>query len=155
MLSLEHLWTEIRVKGGAYGGGFTRTYSGQSSFLSWNDPSPMRSLGVYDASADALRKAAAGDCEKYIVSALASFEPYLTPPGEMARVMGLVLSGRTAEDFRRMRREIVATGREDLLRFAEELEKMRSSKSVCVVGGKAIIDAAGAGAFDAVEEIAK
>ncbi|MBQ6140267.1 MAG: insulinase family protein [Kiritimatiellae bacterium] len=155
VLSLEHLWTEIRVKGGAYGGGFTRTYSGQSSFLSWNDPSPMRSLGVYDASADALRKAAAGDCEKYIVSALASFEPYLTPPGEMARVMGLVLSGRTAEDFRRMRREIVATGREDLLRFAEELEKMRSSKSVCVVGGKAIIDAAGAGAFDAVEEIAK
>jgi Zn-dependent M16 (insulinase) family peptidase len=46
MLSLDYLWNEIRVLGGAYGGGFMLRAVGDARYLSWNDPNPARSLGV-------------------------------------------------------------------------------------------------------------
>lgn len=155
MLSLEYLWTEIRVRGGAYGGSFTRGYGGQTSFLSWNDPTPARTLGVYAGAGDALREAAkGGDIGKYVVSAVASIEPYLTPSAEMNQVLSLVLSKRTVADFRRMRREIVETDRDAVARFADELDRIAAGSSVCVIGGRAQVEAA-KDALDSVEEIAK
>lgn len=38
ILSYDFLWTEVRVKGGAYGAGFQTTRSGSSRFYSYRDP---------------------------------------------------------------------------------------------------------------------
>ena len=152
MLSLDHLWTEIRVRGGAYGGGFVRKANGEASFLSWNDPNPARSLGVYAASGDALRKAAEGDFENYIIGAVALTEPYLTPSGEMEWASARVLSGRTIADAQRTRREMLKTARADLLAFADAVDAMARDPSVCVIGGREQVDAC-AGLLDSVETV--
>jgi len=153
LLSLDYLWTEVRVRGGAYGGSLTRANTGLAGFLSWNDPNPARTVGVYDRSGDALRQAAGADFEKYVVSAVASTEPYLAPSAEMGQAVATVLSRRTPEDLQRTRREMLSTTRAGLLRFADGLDRAASSRSVCVIGGKAPVDACRE-FLDSVEDIA-
>ena len=153
LLTLDYLWTEVRVHGGAYGGSLTRLNTGSAGFLSWNDPNPARTVGVYDRSGDALRKAADEDFEKYVVSAVAATEPYLAPSAEMGQAAATVLSRRTPEDLQRTRSEMLATTRDGLLRFAEGLDRAASSRSICVIGGEVPMEACKP-FLDSVEDIA-
>ena len=143
MLSLGYLWNEIRVLGGAYGGQFGIGTSGLAKYVSWNDPNPARSFGVYDRSGDALRKAVqeSPSLDKYIIGTVAGTEPYLTPSVEMSSAAELVLSGRTPGDVQRLRREMLRTTKADLMRFADTLDSLTNSPAICVVGGTAQIDA--------------
>ena len=156
MLSLDYLWNEIRVLGGAYGGGFSIRTSGLARYASWNDPNPARSLGVYDRSGDALRKIVqdSPSLDKYIVGTVADTEPYLTPSVEMSSAAGLALSGRTPEDEQRLRREMLRTTKADLMRFADTLDSLTNSPAICVVGGTAQIDAC-TNLLDKVESVVR
>ena len=46
------------------------------------------------------------------------------------------LSGRTPEEVERVRAEILATKKDDVIRFAETLSDIAKASSTCVVGGK-------------------
>ena len=137
ILSLGHLWSEIRVKGGAYGGNFRIGYSGDVNWASWNDPKPARSLDVYAGCGKALRAFADGPepIDSYIVSAVAQTEPYLTPANETMRAAVLWLSGRTPADQQRTRSEMLRTTKADLRALADKIDDMASSAAICVVGG--------------------
>ncbi|MBR1586712.1 MAG: insulinase family protein [Kiritimatiellae bacterium] len=156
MLSLDYLWNEIRVLGGAYGGGFKMTPEGDARYLSWNDPNPARSLGVYDRSGDALRKMAKDEpsIDKYIISTVSDTEPYQTPSVETTRAAELVLSGRTPEDLQKLRREMLRTTRDDLLRFADTLDSLTNSTAICVIGGAAQLEGC-TNMLDTVESVAR
>ena len=54
-LSTNHLWDQVRVVGGAYGGfgRFSET-TGRFVYLSYRDPNCLETLNVYDSSPDAL-----------------------------------------------------------------------------------------------------
>lgn len=155
ILSLDYLWREIRVRGGAYGGGLGAGALGSEQYSSWNDPSPARTLGVYDKSGDALREAVADGkgLESCIIGTVAAMEPYLSPSYTIELAESIALSGRTAEDLLAARREALKTTKDDLLRIARQLDEAAASKSVCVVGGKAQIDAC-KDLLDAIEPIA-
>ena len=137
ILSLGYLWDEVRVKGGAYGGSFGVGLSGNVAWASWNDPKPARSLGVYGGSGKALRAFADGDeaIDRYIVSAVAETEPYLTPRTETSLAMSLWLSGRTFEDRQRTRTEMLKTTKDGLREFAAKLDALAQPGAFCVVGG--------------------
>ena len=156
MLTLDYLWNEIRVLGGAYGGRLGIDTSGLSRYASWNDPNPARTFGVYDRSGDALRKAVQGSpsLDKYIIGTVAGTEPYLTPSVEMASAAVLALSGRTPDDEQRLRREMLRTTKADLMRFADTLDSLTNSPAICVVGGTAQIDAC-TNLLDKVESVAR
>lgn len=155
ILSLGYLWDEIRVRGGAYGGHLRLRAEGDFGYLSWNDPTPARSLGVYDKSGDALRQVASGaePVDKYIISAVAATEPYQTPSVETTRVAEMVLSGRSADDVHRFRREMLRTTKADLAAFADVLDAVTNTPSVCVIGGAAQVDGC-KDALDTVEAVA-
>ena len=144
ILSLDYLWDEIRVRGGAYGASFRVRQDGDGGYLSWNDPKPGRSLGCYDKSGDALRAFAKGDAslDRYIVSAVASTEPYETPSAEVDSAAMRYLQGRTPEDVQRLRAEMLRTTKGDLLKFADVLDGLVKDGSICVVGGGAAFDSA-------------
>ena len=144
VLSLDYLWDEIRVRGGAYGGSFRVQQDGDGGYLSWNDPKPGRSLGCYDKSGDALRAFAKGDAslDRYIVSAVASTEPYETPSAEVESAATRYLQGRIPEDVQRLRAEMLRTTKGDLLKFADVLDGLVRDGSICVVGGGAAFDSA-------------
>ena len=156
MLSLDYLWNEIRVLGGAYGGRFAIGTSGMARYASWNDPNPARTFGVYDRSGDALRKEVQEipSLDKYIIGTVADTEPYLTPSVEMSSAAALALSGRTPDDEQRLRREMLRTTKADLVRFADTLDSLTNSPAICVVGGTAQIDSC-TNILDNVESIAR
>ena len=156
MLTLDYLWNEIRVLGGAYGGRFGVGTSGLAKYVSWNDPNPARSLGVYDRSGDALRKAVRESLslDKYIIGTVSGTEPYLTPSVEMFSAAALALSGRTPADVQRLRREMLCTTKADLMRFADTLDTLTNSPAICVVGGAALVDAC-TNLLDKVESVAR
>ncbi len=145
LLSLSYLWNVIRVQGGAYGSGFVARANGMAAFYSYRDPNAARSLPLY-ASADAfLSEFAEGDEDltKFIIGTIADSEPLLSPRilGKSAAVQ--YLSGRTYEDSCRIRKEILATKKEDLLTIAGQIKAITETNAICVIGGKDKIDACG------------
>ena len=143
LLSLAHLWDEIRVKGGAYGGNFRVRANGDAGWLSWNDPKPARSLDVYAGCGAALRALADRDesIDRYIVSTVAATEPYLSVSAEASQAMSDYLSGITAADQQRLRAEMLATTKDDLRAFAATLDKLAAEATICVLGGEQPLEA--------------
>ena len=144
ILTLDYLWDEIRVRGGAYGSNFSVRPDGDGGYLSWNDPKPGRTLGCYDKSGDALRAFAKGDAslDRYIVSAVAATEPYETPSAEVTTAAVRFLQGRCPEDVQRLRAEMLRTTKDDLAKFADVLDGLTAGGSICVVGGGEAFDTA-------------
>ena len=85
MLSFGYLWSEVRVKGGAYGAGFKADHTGALQFYSYRDPQLDATLARFDASANWLSTEAFNDesFTGYIISSVASYD---TPkkPRELA-----------------------------------------------------------------------
>ncbi len=154
ILTLDYLWNEIRVLGGAYGMGLVVRPDGDVQYMTYRDPNPSRSLGKIAEAGAALKRFCEGDdaFDKYVVSAIGKTEPYLSPRLETQRAAELFLSGRTPDDLARVRAEILSTGKADLLRFAETLSALSKSSATCVVGGKKPIDACGLATTESVSE---
>ena len=154
ILTLDHLWNEIRVLGGAYGMGLVVRADGDVQYMTYRDPNPARSLGKIAESGAALKKfcESGAEIDKYVVSAIGKSEPYLSPRLETQRASELFLSGRTPDDVARVRAEILATTREELSRFADTLTALSKDASVCVVGGKKPLGACKLGKTESVSE---
>ncbi|MBR1781294.1 MAG: insulinase family protein [Oscillospiraceae bacterium] len=145
-LTYDYLWSEVRVKGGAYGTGCGTSASGSVSFTSYRDPSPARSLSVYDGAGDALRalcRADEAERTKYIVSTIAGEEPVRTPRLEGSYAATLYLLGETAEKRQKKHSEMLHTSPDDLLRVADALDVLTAGAGICVIGGKETLDACG------------
>lgn len=137
ILTLNHLWQEIRVKGGAYGGNFRVRRDGDAGWLSWNDPKPGRSLEVYAGCGRALREFADGEdsIDRYVVSAVAATEPYLSASAEAFEAMELHLAGVTEADQQRLRAEMLKTTKADLRAFSAKVDALAADAAVCVLAG--------------------
>ena len=154
ILTFGYLWNDIRVVGGAYGTGLSVRPNGDLRFTTYRDPSPARSLLSFDGAGAALREFCAGDGELdgYIISTIAAGEPVVTPLQAAVRGALLYFSGRTYADRQRARYEMLHTSREDLIEFSHTLDRIAANSGVCVIGGKAVIDACGDG-LDTVESV--
>jgi Zn-dependent M16 (insulinase) family peptidase len=111
---------------------------GDVQYMTYRDPNPSRSLEKIAGAGAALKKfcESGNDIDKYVVSAIGKTEPYLSPRLETQRASEIYLSGRTPEEVERVRAEILATKKEDVIRFAETLTDLATASSTCVVGGK-------------------
>lgn len=145
ILSLDFLWNEIRVKGGAYGGTLLVTRFGDLQFMSWRDPRPADTFAVYARCAGALREfvRSGASFEPYQVSAVGKTEPNLTVRGEVRQAFLSHLGGVTNDDRRRERREMLRMTSADLLRFADALDAALPRASRCAVGEEALVGCAG------------
>ena len=56
------------------------------------------------------------------------------------RAAELVLSNRTPEDLQKLRREMLLTTKDDLLRFADTIDSLTNSPAICVIGGAAQLE---------------
>ena len=137
ILSLEYLHHEVREIGGAYGVMMRVTPAGLVECFSYRDPDPVRSLQKMNGLGGALRRfvESGADIDRYIVATIAALEPYRSPADEASRAVELFVDGRDGADVERVRREVLATDRDQLLRFADLLDKVGAAAATCVVGG--------------------
>ncbi len=136
ILSYEYLWNSVRVQGGAYGAGFVPRKDGTLSFYSYRDPSPARSLRVYNDSAAYLRAIAESgeDITKFIIGAVGEYDTLITP-----RVASLIsatdyLNGWSAEDEARVRAQMLSLTASDLSYAADIIDSALENSRSCVVG---------------------
>ncbi|MBQ6019035.1 MAG: insulinase family protein, partial [Clostridia bacterium] len=145
VLSLDYLWNEIRVRGGAYGCSCSLSEFSGLRLSSYRDPDPVRSLGVYADASSYIRAFCAGDesVDNYIISA--SAEPLLEP-AVRGRVEDLRLLGGIPYEYRRRRREeLLDTKKEDLAAYAPLFDRARECASFCVIGSRDAIGKLGDG----------
>lgn len=145
ILTYSYLWNAVRVQGGAYGVGAVGTRSGDLTFHSYRDPSPARSLGVYDESAKFLREFCAGgeDLGKFIISTIGNSEPLDEPAVQGIRADTLWFAGVTLADQKALRQQILATTRQAILDWCPALEQAAKEGAVCVVGHEEALKACG------------
>lgn len=136
-LSLECLHNEVREIGGAYGVDLWVAPEGVVHCSLYRDPNPLHSFDAVARSGRALREyvESGADFDRHIVASVAGMEPYRSAADEAARAANLFVEGRSGEDEERIRREMLATTREQLLEFADILEAIAPSAQTCIVGG--------------------
>ncbi len=144
ILSNEILWNEIRVKGGAYGTGYTtRANSGTVLEYSYADPTPERTVDIFKNVAVKIREFldTDPDLDRYIIGTIGNEDTVSNPriDGDIATVN--YLSGICDDALRRFRKEAVETTRDDLYALADILKEVMKSATYTVVGPRSMLEA--------------
>ena len=145
ILSLDWLWNEVRVRGGAYGVSFGVSANGKAVFTSYRDPSVGKTLDAYDNTVEYLRDFAARtpDIDKYIISTAAGYERPLCP-----RDIGNAAQNNYFEHYndecRRADKKLVMSTKPEDIEGMASLIGARAAEGLCaVVGSREKIEEAG------------
>lgn len=141
LVTFDFLWTEVRVKGGAYGTGMKNDRSGIST-MSYRDPNPTISLKVNERIADYLREFSSSeesDHESNIIGSIAAMEPLMNYRSQVKSGDSLVLCGITDEIRQAERNQLLSMKKEDYLALANILEESMKESYEVIVGTEAVI----------------
>lgn len=145
ILSLNYLWNEVRVQGGAYGSGINVDFKGNVFCYSYRDPNPSRSMEIYRGAADYLHRFCE-DKESFaelLIGAVSDGEPLLSVADESRVAVENALREVTYETKRKERQELLNASYEDILRFSELLQLLCENESTCIVGNEPLLDSCG------------
>ncbi|PON69124.1 S-ribosylhomocysteinase (LuxS) [Parasponia andersonii] len=139
------LWDRVRVSGGAYGGFCDfDTHSGVFSFLSYRDPNLLKTLDVYDGTAEFLRQLELDDntLTKSIIGTIGDVDSYQLPDAKGYSSLLRYLLGITEEERQKRREEILSTRLKDFKEFADAIESVKDKGVVVAVASPDDVDAA-------------
>ena len=138
MMSYDYLWTNIRVKGGAYGcmSSFGRT--GDAYFVSYRDPNLRATNEVYERVPQYLEQFEADEREmtKYIIGTISELDTPLTPFAKGLRSLNAYFSGVSYEDVQRERDEILQAKPQQIRALAPLVRAVLSEQALCVIGNE-------------------
>ncbi len=138
MMSYDYLWTNIRVKGGAYGcmSGFGR--SGEGYFVSYRDPNLKETNEVYEGVVTYLKNFQTDerDMTKFVIGTISDLDMPLTPSIRGARGLSAYLSGVTQEMMQQERDQVLEAEPEDIRALAGLVKAVLDTGSFCVVGNE-------------------
>lgn len=142
IVSLDYLWNEVRVKGGAYGTGLKPVANGSLFAYSYRDPNAKASVETYQKIGDYVRDFANSDRSLvgFIIGAMSSASPLLTPRLITSGADGNYIRGISEESRLTLRRQIVNTQKSDFLALADKLQNVFCSASFCIIGSKKQVD---------------
>ena len=145
MMGYEYLWTNIRVKGGAYGCmcGFGR--NGASYFVSYRDPNLGQTIDVYEQAADFIANYEADErtMTQYIIGTFSNMDMPLTASGKGRRSRIAYMTGITYEMLKKERDEVLGATPEDIRGLAAYIRAFMEDDCLCVVGNEQKIKAEG------------
>nr|WP_302594518.1 insulinase family protein [uncultured Acetatifactor sp.] len=143
MMGYEYLWTNIRVKGGAYGCmcGFGRT--GDCFFVSYRDPNLGQTIDVYEKAADFIETYEANErtMTQYIIGTFSQLDTPLTAAGKGHRSRDAYMRGLTFDMIQQERNEVIDATPEDIRSLAEYIRAFMKDDYFCVVGSEQKIKA--------------
>ena len=151
-LSFDYLWNEVRVKGGAYGVGFSASRAGDMSWYTFRDPHLDASLARIAKSAEWLAgiDLDAAGLEGLLVATTAGIDAPVKPRALIARQDGEWFSHAPEGLRETMRREVLETTVEKLRALAPDVEAASARRRTCVFGNRQILEGSAAG-FELVD----
>lgn len=143
LITFEYLWTEVRVKGGAYGTGFRVDGNNDLMATSYRDPTPGKTLNIFDRCVDAVEALCKGDADltKYILGAMTDADPLMGALDTMVAAETRFFRGRSYADIVRIRRALLGCTGEELLALCPVLRQVAADGSSCIVAGQQQLDA--------------
>ena len=143
MMGYEYLWTNIRVKGGAYGCmcGFGRL--GDCFFVSYRDPNLGQTIDVYEGAADFVEEYEASErtMTQYIIGTFSQLDVPLTAAGKGRRSRDAYMRGITYDMIQKERDEVMDAKPEDIRSLSAYIRAFMEDDCLCVVGNEQKIKA--------------
>ena len=138
MMGYEYLWTQVRVKGGAYGCMCAFGRSGDSYFVSYRDPNLEKTIEAYQGASAFVRNFHADErtMTKFIIGAVSEIDMPLTPALKGARSLTAYMTHMTLEETQRERDELLEATPEKIRGLADYLDAFLSYDCLCVVGNE-------------------
>lgn len=135
-MSYGYLWTNVRVKGGAYGAAFMAMENGRMAFYSWRDPHLNRTMQVYEDAVNYIENFDADEAEmtKYVIGTMSGIDMPRNPRMEGERGCTAYLTGRTMESVQKRREEVLDVTVEDIRTLAKGVRAMLSQNCCCTIG---------------------
>jgi len=135
VISLDYLWNEVRVKGGAYGGGCSlNPITGTFAFSSYRDPNLDQTLKIYDATPDYLADLdlSQSELDKAVIAEIGQLDFPLTADQKGYLSLRHYLDGTTDDARQKFRDQVLATTLADFDAFGAKLKDTiaRSSEVV-------------------------
>lgn len=138
LLTYDWLWSEVRVKGGAYGTGMSCSGTGMIQAYSYRDPDVLNSMRAFKGCGEYLKQLVeeGTDLTQMIIGTIAEAEPLLSPNAAI-RVAD-VWKFRQVDDETRCanRKKLLSMKTEDLLEFADLFTDGFADACICVVGSE-------------------
>ena len=136
ILGYDYLWTNVRVKGGAYGcmSGFSR--DGSAYFVSYRDPHLAQTIATFEGAPDFVRSFDADErtMTKYIIGAVSALDRPMTPSVYGKYSLSAYMTGLTEETALLERKQLLDCTPEDIRALAGIIEAFLSEEALCVVG---------------------
>lgn len=142
MMEYDYLWSNLRVKGGAYGCmcGFGR--NGEAYFCSYRDPNLEKTIETYEAAADYVESFAGDEraLTQFIIGAISDLDTPMNPSAKGSFSLNAYMTGMTQEDLQKERDELLATDQETFRSLAKYVRAFMADGCLCVVGGSDAIE---------------
>lgn len=138
MMGYEYLWTQVRVKGGAYGCMCSFGKSGESYFVSYRDPNLEKTIEVYEKAAEYIASFEADErtMTQYIIGAVSELDTPMTPAQLGTYSLSGYMTHYTMERVQKDRDELLATDAETIRSLAEYIRAFMADDCLCVVGNE-------------------
>ena len=142
IMGYEYLWTQVRVKGGAYGCMCSFGKTGDSYFVSYRDPNLVETINIYENAAKAVEDFVADDrtMTQYVIGAISELDVPKTPSNMGLYSLGMHLTGKKEEDVQEERNEILNCSVEDINKLSHHIKAFMSDEIICVVGNASKIE---------------
>jgi len=138
IMNYDYLWSNLRVKGGAYGCMSSFSMNGDAYFTSYRDPNLKETYDIYKAAADYVRNFDVSDRDmtKYIIGAISNIDFPLSPAAKGARSLGAYLAKTSYDKIQEAREQLLSATKENIRQFADLIEAFVDSHYICVVGSE-------------------
>ncbi len=138
MMGYEYLWTNIRVKGGAYGCMCEFYRNGSCYFVSYRDPNLEQTIEVYEKAADFIANYQASErtMTQYIIGTFSNLDIPLSAAARGRRSKMAYLKGLTFDMIQKERDEVLHVTPEDIQGTAAYIRAFMDENHLCVVGNE-------------------
>ncbi len=142
MMDYDYLWTNIRVKGGAYGCMNGYSVAGNGYFCSYRDPNLSETIRVYEGIPEYVRNFTATDREmtKYIIGTFSSLDAPLSPQAKGSRSFESWLRGIDEDFYRNDRLGVLGTYQKDINALEDTVQAILDDGYLCVIGNSDCIE---------------
>jgi len=138
IMNYDYLWSNIRVKGGAYGCMCSFSMNGDAYFTSYRDPNLKETYDIYKAAADYIRHLDISDRDmtKYMIGAISNIDIPLSPAAKGARSLGAYMAGTSYDKIQETREQLLSATKEDIRQFADLIDAFVGCHNICVIGSE-------------------
>ncbi len=154
LLNFDYLWTNIRVKGGAYGCSSVFTRSRVFGLSSYRDPNITNTYKVYEGAADYVKHLDLDERElrKSVIGVISQMDVPKTPTMKAGIVLSMYLQKVSKAKLQQEREEVLDATSEQIRSFYPMLDAVLKDAFRAVVGNEVKIKEE-ADAFDSIENL--